>query len=317
MSTTHAEHDVEGVVAVRDLTKTFGAVRAVDHLSFEVRPGRVTGFLGPNGAGKTTTLRMLLGLVRPTAGTATIGGRRYEELTAPQRVVGAALEAASFHPGRTARDHLRVLAPQARVDDARCDEVLGIVGLADVAGRRTGGFSLGMRQRLGLATTLLADPRVLVLDEPANGLDPEGIRWLRDFLRYLAAEGRTVLVSSHVLSEVQQTVDDVVIIARGRLVHASPLAELASLASSGVRVVSPDVAALDRLVADRWPERARRVAPGTVELDGVEAAEAGHAAFTAGLEVHELASTSVGLEDIFLRLTGTPADATGRTEDGA
>ncbi|MDT0164673.1 ABC transporter ATP-binding protein [Actinotalea sp. AC32] len=297
----------DGVIAVHGLTKTFGPVRAVDDLTFEVRPGRVTGFLGPNGAGKTTTLRALLGLVRPTAGTATIGGRRYTEIPRPQRVVGAALEAASFHPGRTARDHLRVYAPQVGVDDARCDEVLGLVGLSDVAGRRVGGYSLGMRQRLGLATTLLGDPRVLVLDEPANGLDPEGIRWLRDLLRFLAGEGRTVLVSSHVLSEVQQTVDDVVIIARGRLVHASSLAGLAALERTGTRLRSPDADALDK-VAGRWGPAVRRLAPGTVEVDGVEPAEAGRAAFDAGLELHELASLSVGLEEIFLRLTAPPVE---------
>src|SRR5690554_3360108 len=208
---------VDGVVEVRGLTKTFGSVRAVDDLSFTVQPGRVTGFLGPNGAGKTTTLRILLGLVNATSGSATIAGRTYRELTEPTRVVGAALEAASFHPGRTARDHLLSLAPQASASARRVDEVLELVGLTEAAKRRVGGFSLGMRQRLALATTLLGDPRVLVLDEPANGLDPEGIAWLRALLRHLASEGRTVLVSSHVLSEVQQTVDDVVIISQGRL----------------------------------------------------------------------------------------------------
>jgi ABC-2 type transport system ATP-binding protein len=303
--------DAGGVVIVDHLTKTFGAVRAVDDLGFEVRPGRVTGFLGPNGAGKTTTLRMLLGLVRPTSGTATIGGRRYVEIPRPQRVVGAALEAASFHPGRTARDHLRVLAPQVGVGDARCDEVLGLVGLADVGGRRVGGFSLGMRQRLGLAATLLGDPRVLVLDEPANGLDPEGIRWLRDFLRHLAGQGRTVLVSSHVLSEVQQTVDYVVIIARGRLVHASSLAELAAQARVTVRVASPDADGLRRLAA-RWPD-ARSGPDGAVEVDEVDLAEVGAAAFAEGVELHELSSRSVGLEDLFLQLT---ADGDALGEDG-
>lgn len=302
------EHDADGVVEVRGLSKSFGAVRAVDDLSFQVRPGRVTGFLGPNGAGKTTTLRMLLGLVRPTAGTATIGGRAYQDLAQPQRIVGAALEAASFHPGRTARDHLRVYAPQVGVPDARCDEVLALVGLDQVADRRVGGFSLGMRQRLGLATTLLGDPRVLVLDEPANGLDPEGIRWLRDFLRHLARQGRTVLVSSHVLSEVQQTVDDVVIIARGRLVHASSLAGMAALTRSGVRVASPDADALRRVVADQWSGRWRELAdrPGVLEVDGVAAQVVGRAAFLAGVELHELTEVAVGLEEVFLRLTGEP-----------
>ncbi|WP_307724991.1 ATP-binding cassette domain-containing protein [Cellulomonas aerilata] len=278
----------------------------MDDLSFTVRPGRVTGFLGPNGAGKTTTLRMLLGLVRPTSGTATIGGRTYGELRRPVHTVGAALEAASFHPGRSALDHLRVYAPQAGVDDARCHEVLRIVGLDGVARRRAGGFSLGMRQRLALATTLLGDPGVLLLDEPANGLDPEGIAWLRAFLRHLAGEGRTVLVSSHVLSEVEQTVDDVVIIARGRLVHASSLPELAALAEPTVRVSSPDPAGLHALVADAgWAGLATRAPggrPGTLVLRRVPAAEIGARAFTAGVELHELAPRDVGLEETFLRL---------------
>ena len=292
-----------GVISIDHLSKSFGPVRAVDDLSFEVHPGRVTGFLGPNGAGKTTTLRMLLGLVRPTSGTATIGGRQYHELSQPTRVVGAALEAASFHPGRTARDHLRVYGPQVGVPDTRCDQVLEQVGLGPVAHRRVGGFSLGMRQRLALATTLLGDPRVLLLDEPANGLDPEGIAWLRGLLRHLAGEGRTVLVSSHVLSEVQQTVDDVVIIARGRLVHASPLAELAHLTVPTVTVAAPDAAGLARLVEAHWADRVVTARPGLVVLARVEAAEVGANAFAAGLEIHQLATSTPGLEDVFLELT--------------
>ena len=213
-------------VVVDGLTKRFGAVVAVDRLSFSVAAGRVTGFLGPNGAGKTTTLRALLGLVRPTAGSATFGGVRYADLPDPARRVGAVLEATSFHPGRRAADHLRVVAATAALPRRRVAEVLDQVGLAGAAHRRVGGFSLGMRQRLGLATALLGDPEVLVLDEPANGLDPEGIRWLRTFLRGLAGEGRTVLVSSHLLSEVANTVDDVVIVARGRLAAQGRLADL-------------------------------------------------------------------------------------------
>ncbi|WNB86397.1 ABC transporter ATP-binding protein [Cellulomonas sp. ATA003] len=293
-------------IEISHLSKTFGAVRAVDDLSFTVQPGRVTGFLGPNGAGKTTTLRMLLGLVRPTSGTATIGGRTYADLDRPMHRVGAALEAASFHPGRSALDHLRVYAPQAGVPDSRCHEVLALVGLDGVAKRRVSGFSLGMRQRLALATTLLGDPGVLLLDEPANGLDPEGIAWLRAFLRHLAGEGRTVLVSSHVLSEVEQTVDDVVIIARGRLVHASSLPELAALAEPTVRVTSPDTAGLHALVAAAdWGPNVEPVPdarPGTLVLRQVRAAEVGARAFSAGLELHELATREVGLEGIFLRL---------------
>jgi ABC-2 type transport system ATP-binding protein len=214
------------VITIEGLTKRFGEVVAVDDLSFEVDRGTVVGFLGPNGAGKTTTLRMLLGLVAPTAGSARIDGRRYRELSEPVRHVGALLEASSFHPGRSARNHLRVVATAAGLPLPRADEVLGQVGLAGAARRRVGGFSLGMRQRLGLATALLGDPEVLILDEPANGLDPEGVHWLRGFLRHLADEGRTVLVSSHVLAEVAQTVDQVVIVARGRLVTQSTLAAL-------------------------------------------------------------------------------------------
>ncbi len=214
------------VVEVRGLRKMFGPVAAVRNLSFEVRPGSVTGFLGPNGAGKTTTLRMLLSLVRPDAGTATIGGKPYRELREPLRHVGAVLEASSFHPGRTARQHLRIQAMAAHADPARVGEVLEQVELSSAGDRRVGQFSLGMRQRLGLATALLADPDVLILDEPTNGLDPEGVRWLRGLLRGYAADGGTVLVSSHLLAEVEQTVDAVVIIDRGRLVAQAGLAEL-------------------------------------------------------------------------------------------
>ncbi len=213
-------------IVVAGLTKRFGSLVAVDDLSFEVEPGTVTGCLGPNGAGKTTTLRMLLGLVTPTSGTATIAGLTYHELAAPKATVGAMLEASGFHPGRTAANHLKVIATAAGLSASRVDEVLAEVDLSDAAGRRVGKFSLGMRQRLGLAGALLGDPEVLVLDEPGNGLDPEGIRWLRGFLRRYAEQGRTVLISSHALAEVAQTVDRVVIIARGRLVAHSTLAEL-------------------------------------------------------------------------------------------
>jgi len=210
-------------ITIGGLTKRFGPITAVDDLTFDVPAGRVTGFLGPNGAGKTTTLRMLLGLVTPTAGEALIGGRSYRDLATPRRVVGAAVEAMSAHPGRRARDHLRVLARAADAFPSRVDEVLDMVGLTEAQDRRVGGFSLGMRQRLGLASALLGDPQYLVLDEPANGLDPAGMAWLRGLLRGLADEGRTVLVSSHVLSEVAQTVDQIVIIHEGRLRYAGPL----------------------------------------------------------------------------------------------
>jgi ABC-2 type transport system ATP-binding protein len=287
------------VLEVRGLTKRFGPVTAVQDLSFTVRPGRVTGFLGPNGAGKTTTLRCLLGLVRPTGGTATIGGRRYVDLPDPLREVGALLEASSFHAGRTARDSLRVAALPAGVDGRRIDAVLDLVGLTPAAHRRVGEFSLGMRQRLGLAQALLADPAVLVLDEPANGLDPEGIVWLRSLLRALAAEGRTVLVSSHVLSEVQQTVDDVVIVARGRLVRAGTLEELAG--AGAVRATTPSPAALVAALVDAGIE-ARAPLPDEVLARGTTPAAVGHVAFTAGVELHGLAAAQSDLETIFLRL---------------
>ena len=213
-------------IHVQNIVKRYGPVTAVDGLSFDVQPGTVTGFLGPNGAGKTTTLRMLLGLVTPDDGTATINGLPYRDLQEPLHEVGAVLEASSFHPGRTARAHLRIQALAAQADEDRVDDVLDLVGLADAGNRRVGGFSLGMRQRLGLATALLADPEVLILDEPANGLDPEGIRWLRTLLRGFAKEGGTVLVSSHMLAEVANTIDSVVIIDHGRLVAQGPVEEL-------------------------------------------------------------------------------------------
>lgn len=295
-------------IVVDGLTKRFGSVTAVDDLGFEVAAGRVTGFLGPNGSGKTTTLRMLLGLVEPTAGTATFDGTRYVDLPRPAQHVGSALEASSFHPGRTGLGHLRTLAPQVGVDDGRCHEVLELVGLTEAAGRRVLGYSMGMRQRLGLATALLGDPDVIVLDEPANGLDPQGIVWLRALLRGFAEKGRTVLVSSHVLAEVQSTVDDVVIIAGGRLVHASPLAGLEDLAERLVVVRSP--------VPDRVEAEAARHGwsvshdGASLLVRGATGSEVGSALFAAGVELHQLTDRSVELEEVFLRLT-SPETATG------
>jgi ABC-2 type transport system ATP-binding protein len=296
------------LVEIAGLTKSFGQVRAVDGLDMVVRPGAVTGFLGPNGACKTTTFRMLLGLVAADSGTALVGGRRYADLPHPTRVVGAALESASFHPGRSARDHLRTYAPFAGVDDRRCDEVLAQVGLTEAAGRRVGGYSTGMRQRLALASALLGDPQVLVLDEPANGLDPEGIVWLRTFLRHLAHErGRTVLVSSHVLGEVQASVDDVIVIARGRLVHESSLDDLVALATPRVRVAAPDRDGFVALARSHgWTvdsDASEPGRPGDLVLSGGTPAEVGAAAFRAGLEIHGLAEEGGSLEDVFLRLT--------------
>ena len=298
---------------VVSLTKRFGRVAAVTDLSFEVRPGRVTGFLGPNGSGKTTTLRCLLGLVSPTSGSALVGGAAYAHLAQPSRTVGAALEASGFHPARSARSHLRIVAAAAGLDDSRVDSVLETVGLTAAAKRKVGGYSLGMRQRLALAGALLGDPGVLILDEPANGLDPEGIAWLRMFLRELAAEGRTVLVSSHVLSEVQQTVDDIIIISQGRLVHAGTLDDLES--STSTRVVVRTPSPNDLAVALR-PASAPGVtvevgADGVLSIAGLSTEQIGHLAFTHGIELHELRAEAGDLERVFLELTasGNPGGA--------
>jgi ABC-2 type transport system ATP-binding protein len=266
---------VTATIELSGLGKRYGSVHAVDDVTADVQPGQVTAFLGPNGAGKTTTLRMLLGLVAPTAGTATITGMRYDELPDPARQVGAVLEASGFHPGRTALDHLGILAISARLPKEAPLRVLDETGLADDAGRRVGEFSLGMRQRLGLAAAMLGDPGVLVLDEPTNGLDPEGVRWLRGYVRGLADEGRTVLVSSHALSEVEQTADHVLVIAHGRLVRSSSIGALRAEAGVGARVRTPDgvrlCAALDaaghthvhegeELTVDAPPERVGEIA---------------------------------------------------------
>lgn len=289
-------------IQVANLTKRFGAVTAVDNLSFTAQPGRVTGFLGPNGAGKSTTLRILVGLVSATAGSATVGGVPYGRHTHPGAVIGAHFEGA-FHPGRTGRDHLRSYAPLVDQDDARCDTVLAHVGMTEAADRRVGGYSLGMRQRLGLATALLGDPRVLVLDESANGLDPAGIKWLRSFLRSFADGGGTVLLSSHLLSEVEQSVDDIVIISGGRLRHQSSLEGLRALASPGVLLTSPNESGLKSFVTTRFGDAATLESATTARVRGVSAADIGAAAFADGLEVHGLAATGESLEDVFLRMT--------------
>jgi ABC-2 type transport system ATP-binding protein len=290
-------------VEVRGLSKSFGEVRAVSDLGFTVEPGSVTGFLGPNGAGKTTTLRMLLGLMQPDAGTATFDGAPYATLPTPLRTVGAVLETA-FHPARSGRNHLRVYCRAAGFPLSRADEVLAQVGLTDAGNRRAGGYSLGMRQRLALATALLGNPAVLVLDEPANGLDPEGIQWLRGFLRHLAHEqGRTVLVSSHLLSEVEQTVDRVVIVGAGRLVREGSMEQLRSGADGAgtVLVRSPEVTRFaDLLRADGTTVTTE---DGTLTVAGTTPAEIGRRAFAAGVELHELRSRTSGLEEIYFQLT--------------
>ena len=295
---------------VRSLTKEFGRnVRAVSDLSFRVEPGRVTGFLGPNGSGKTTTLRCLLGLVTPTAGETLVGGRPYRELHDPLHVVGAALEASGFHPGRTARGHLGVVAASAGISNSRVTEVLELVGLAEAARRKVGGFSLGMRQRLSLATALLGDPSVLILDEPANGLDPEGIAWLRNFLRSLAAEGRTVLISSHVLSEVQLTVDDVVIIRKGELVSYGSLEALSTSINAPVVVRSPEAVRLASVISERSSGIVTPDPNGSLLVTGVTAAEIGALAHESNVMLHELHTQEHDLEAVFLELTSSEGGA--------
>ncbi|MCG5462017.1 ATP-binding cassette domain-containing protein [Micromonospora sp. NPDC053740] len=298
----------DGQIVVSGLTKQYKNVRAVNNLSFTVAPGRVTGFLGPNGAGKTTTLRMLLNLVTPTAGTATISGQRYADLATPLRQVGAVLEASSAHKGRTGINHLRVICAAAGLPKQRADEALALVGLTPAAKRKFKGYSLGMKQRLGIAAAMLGDPRVLILDEPANGLDPEGIRWMRGFLKNLAHEGRTVLVSSHLLSEMQLLADDVVIIAAGQLVRQGPVDQVLGSMAQGarVRVRTPQAEVL---------AAALKAQSATIETDeqgvllvgGVDAPTIGRSALAAGVELHELTTERPDLERVFLELTAGKA----------
>jgi ABC-2 type transport system ATP-binding protein len=290
------------VVRAESLSKRFGEVLAVEDLSFELEAGTITGFLGPNGAGKTTTLRMLLGLAAPTSGRALVFDTGYAELERPALRIGAVLEATDFHPGRNGRDHLRTLGRAAELPDSRADEVLRLVELDDAAGRRVKGYSLGMRQRLGLAAALLGDPELLILDEPANGLDPEGVRWLRDFLRAFAAGGRTVLISSHVLAEVAQTVDQVLIINRGRLVVESSLEQLTARVGGSVRVRTPNVEQL-RHALDREQLQTSAGNEHVLLVHGTTSEHVGDMAFAAGIPVHELVTEGSSLEQIFLELT--------------
>ena len=290
------------VVQAESLTKRFGGVLAVDDLSFDLQQGTITGFLGPNGAGKTTTLRMLLGLATPTSGRALVFGRPYAELAQASRRVGAVLEATDFHPGRSGRDHLRMLAESVDLPRSRVEEVLRLVELQEAARRRVKTYSLGMRQRLGLAAALLGDPELLILDEPANGLDPGGVRWLRDFLHSLAAEDRTVLISSHVLAEVAQTVDEVLIINHGKLVVESSLDELTHHTAASVRIRTPARTSL----ADALSHAGIQFSAGegeTVVAYGTTSERVGDVAFAANVPIHELVDESSSLEEIFLGLT--------------
>jgi ABC-2 type transport system ATP-binding protein len=288
---------------VRNLSKRFGRTVAVDDLSFAVEPGRVTGFLGPNGAGKTTTMRALLGLVRPSAGEALVEGRPPAQMREPLRTVGAALEATAFHPGRSGRNHLRVLAASTGIPSARVEEVLEMVELRGAAGRRVKGYSLGMRQRLALAAALLGEPRILILDEPANGLDPQGMRWLRDLLREQAGGGRTVLVSSHLLSEVAQTADELIVIREGKLVAKASLEEFTSGEATETRVRSSDSARLAEGLSAAGAS-IERDDEGALLVRGLPAGQIGELALELGIALQELAPRRSSLEERFLELTG-------------
>ncbi|HEX5909998.1 MAG TPA: ABC transporter ATP-binding protein [Thermoleophilaceae bacterium] len=289
-------------IEVEGLTKRYGGQTVVDDVSFSVRAGAVTGFLGPNGAGKTTTLRCLLGLARATEGKATILGSAYRDLDDPARTVGANLEVSGAHPGRSGRQHLRSLAAMAGIPDSRVNEVLELTEMTEAADRRYGKYSMGMRQRIGLAAALLGEPEILVLDEPANGLDPAGIRWLRDMLRATAAQGRTVLVSSHLLAEMAQTVNDVVVIHKGRVVKQGPVGELAGAARGATIVRSPQAGALAAALRSAGAE-VTEFEDGALNVDGMDAAAVGDAALAAGLAVHQLYEAQASLEDVFFQLT--------------
>jgi len=294
----------DGQIVVSGLTKIYGKLRAVDDLSFTVRPGRVTGFLGPNGAGKTTTLRMLLNLVRPTAGTATIGGHRYVDLAEPVREVGAILEASGAHRGRTGRNHLRMLCDAAGLPVSRADETLALVGLTPAAKRKFKGYSLGMRQRLGIAMALLGDPRVLILDEPANGLDPEGIRWMRELLKGLADQGRTILVSSHLLSEMAVTAQDLVVIGKGKIISQGSTTEFIEKATeNSVLVRSPHLSRLGPLLVDKG-FTVRNDDDSSLTVVGATSDQVGDIAGANGVVLHELSPQRGSLEQAFMQLTG-------------
>jgi ABC-2 type transport system ATP-binding protein len=291
------------MIEVREVTKRYGSTVAVDGLSFEVREGEVTGFLGPNGAGKSTTMRMIVGLDAPTSGGVTIDGHPYHELRFPLHHVGALLEAKAIHPGRSARNHLRWLADSNGIDRRRVDHVLELVGLADVAHRRSGGFSLGMGQRLGIATALLGDPATLLLDEPVNGLDPEGIQWVRQLLRSLAAEGRSILVSSHLMSEMALTADRLIVVGKGRLITEGTVDDVVGRGSTGhVRVATADPQALHQLLSDTGADVETR-ADDILIVTGIDARQVGIVAGTAGITLYELSPQSASLEDAFMELT--------------
>jgi ABC-2 type transport system ATP-binding protein len=296
------------MIQAHHLRKQYGASVAVNDLSFEARPGRVTGFLGPNGAGKSTTMRMIMGLDAPTAGSVTVNGVRYAELRNPLRQVGALLDARAFHGGRRAGDHLLALAQSNRIPSRRVDEVLALVGLTDVAGRKAGGFSLGMGQRLGIAAALLGDPGVLLFDEPVNGLDPEGIVWIRTLLRGLAAEGRTVFVSSHLMGEMALTADDLVVIGRGRLIAETSVGEFVQRSANvHVRVRSPQSTDLGRLLAATGAT-VTEIEPGALAVTGLDQEAVGDLAGRHGIVIHELVLHEPSLESAYMELTQDAVD---------
>ncbi|KAB2371729.1 ATP-binding cassette domain-containing protein [Actinomadura montaniterrae] len=305
------------MIALRGLTKRYGDRTAVDGLSLEVAAGKVTGFLGPNGAGKSTTMRMIVGLDRPSAGAALVGGRRYGEFRHPLREVGALLEAKAVHPGRSARRHLLAMARSNGIAAGRVEEVLALVGLEGVAGKRAGSFSLGMGQRLGIAGALLGDPGVLLFDEPVNGLDPDGVLWVRRLMRSLAAEGRTVFVSSHLMSEMQLTADRLVVIGRGRLIADAPVAEVIAASSrNSVRVRSPRAAELAARVRAEAPRAAEtrggvevvRVSAEELVVTGMPVDRVGWLAFEAGVPLLELSEEKASLEEAYMELTGASVE---------
>ena len=312
------------MIHAHDLTKTFAGTTAVDGIDFTVEPGRVTGFLGPNGAGKSTTMRMVLGLDAPTAGSVSVNGRRYADSPAPLREIGALLDAHAIHPGRSARDHLRWLAASNGIATTRVGEVLEVVGLDAVAGRRVGGFSLGMGQRLGIAAALLGDPAVVVLDEPVNGLDPEGIRWVRSLARQLADEGRTVFVSSHLMSEMALMADHLIVIGRGRILADCSMQQfMADHATAHVRVRAPEPlaveAVLDSVGARVSRHGGERGSDPELRVEGLDAAGVGEVVGRAGLVLHELTVVRSSLEDAFMTLTADAVEytTTAKTEVAA
>lgn len=291
------------MIVAEHLTRRYGTRTAVSDVSFTVPPGRVTGFLGPNGAGKSTTMRMIAGLDRPTSGSVTVNGTPYDRLRAPLTEVGVLLDAKAVHTGRTARNHLRVMAATHGIGRRRVDEVIELTGIASVADKRAGGFSLGMGQRLGIAAAILGDPHTLILDEPVNGLDPEGVRWVREFVRHIAAEGRTVLLSSHLMSEMAQTADHVIVLGRGAVLADAPLPDLVrSWTTQAVFVRSPELSRLVEVMSDAGAT-ATLVETGLASLRGVSAAEIGDVAARHGMPLHELTPRSGSLEDAYLALT--------------